>query len=46
MDVSIQPATPAERMYAYSQSQQIDSQIGCIGHLRADFGSGKEFYTT
>lgn len=46
MNITIQPATPAERLYAYSQSQQIDSQIGCIGHLRADFGSGKEFYTT
>lgn len=46
MDITIQPATPAEQLYAYSQSQQIAGQTGCIGHLRADHGSGKEFFST
>ena len=36
MNMTIQPATPAERLYTYTQSQQIIGQTGCIGHLRAD----------
>ncbi len=37
----------AERMYTYSQSQQISMQAGLIGYLRADMGTdGKEFYST
>ena len=43
MDFTIQIMTPEERKYTYTQSQQIISQTGCIGHLRADFGSGEEF---
>ena len=36
-----------ERMYAYSQSSQIESQTGCIGHLRADMDSnGKRFFSS
>ena len=37
---------PQERMYSYSQSSQIESQTGCIGHLRADMGSGTEFFSS
>ena len=46
MNLSIRPMTPAERNYAYTQSWQIISQTSCIGHLRADFGSGKQFYSS
>lgn len=47
MNLSIRPMTPAERMYSYNQSCQLMSQTGCIGHLRADFGSsGRKFYST
>ncbi len=37
---------PAERLYAYNQSSQLEAQTGCIGHLRGDFGGGQEFYTS
>ena len=40
MDFEIRTATPAEQQYCYSQSTQIEGQAGCIGYLRADFGSG------
>ena len=40
MDFEIRIATPAEQQYCYSQSTQIEGQAGCIGYLRADFGSG------
>lgn len=40
MDFEIRSATPAEQQYCYSQSTQIEGQAGCIGYLRADFGSG------
>ena len=36
MDMTIRPMTPQERLYSYSQSQQIIGQTGCIGHMRAD----------
>lgn len=42
----IEPMTDSERLYAYSSSQQIEGQTGCIGHLRGDFGDGTEFYTS
>ena len=45
MDMSIQIMTPEERKYTYTQSSQIASQTGCIGHLRADLGSGEEFFS-
>ena len=45
MDMSIQILTPEERKYTYTQSSQIASQTGCIGHLRADLGSGEEFFS-
>ena len=30
----------------FSRSEEQDKATGCIGHLRGDFGSGKQFYTT
>ncbi|MBQ4447453.1 MAG: hypothetical protein II897_04080 [Clostridia bacterium] len=33
----IKLATDAEKLYAYTQSMQIASQTGCLGHLRAYF---------
>lgn len=47
MDMTIRPMTPQERLYSYSQSQQITMQTGAIGYLRGDFdSSGNEFYST
>ena len=47
MEVTIRPMTPQERMYSYTQSQQIMGQTGCIGHLRGDLDSGgKGFFTS
>ena len=46
MNHTIRNMTLAERMYSYSQSQQISAQAGCIGYLRADMGSGWGFYST
>ena len=46
MKLGIISMTPQERMYSYSQSSQLEGQTGCIGHLRGDFGAGKEFYTS
>ena len=47
MDMTIRPMTPQERMYSYTQSQQIMGQTGCIGHLRGDMdSSGKGFFTS
>lgn len=47
MDMTFRPMTLTERMYSYTQSQQLIMQTGCIGHLRADFGSGNEhFYSS
>jgi len=39
MELTLRAATPAERKYAYNQSQQIAMQCGCIGYLQGDFGS-------
>ena len=46
MEPKITSMTPADRLYAYNQSNQLEGQTGCIGHLRGDFGSGQEFYTS
>ena len=46
MELTITSMAPEERLYAYSQSSQIEGQTGCIGYLRGDFGAGKEFYTS
>ena len=47
MDMTIRPMTPQERMYSYTQSQQIMGQTGCIGHLRGDMdSSGTGFFSS
>ena len=46
MELTITSMTPADRLYAYNQSSQLEGQTGCIGHLRGDFGGGQEFYTS
>lgn len=38
-------ATPEEHALFFSDEKQ-DKASGCVGHLRGDFGSGTEFYTT
>ena len=39
--------TKAETLYTYRNSQQISSQTGLVGYLRADMGTlGTEFFTT
>ena len=41
------PATVQERMYTYTQSQELTMKTGAIGYLRGDFGtSGGLFYST
>ncbi len=46
MEFTMRAATPAERLYADKQSQQITMQTGCVGYLRGDVGeSGKAFST-
>lgn len=43
-DISFQPATQADSLYCKQQSQQISSQTGFIGYVRADLGKeGCEF---
>ena len=46
MELTITSMTPVDRLYAYNQGSQLEGQTGCIGHLRGDFGAGKEFYTS
>ncbi len=47
MNYILRPMTLEERLYSYTQSSQIGSQTGNIGHLRADMGSnGTSFYST
>lgn len=47
MDFTIRPMTQAERLYFYSESEQLMCQTGCIGHLRGDMGrNGNEFHTS
>lgn len=49
MDMKIRTLAPCERKYTYSAfwDQGQDESTGCIGHLRADFGSdGKGFYSS
>ena len=47
MKIDIRPQTKTERMYSYSQSRQIVSQTGGIGHLRVDMGSNeKSFFSS
>lgn len=45
--MNLRPATLTERLYTYNQSNQLEAQTGCIGHLRGDMGNnGKEFFTS
>ena len=37
---------PALHALYFSRSEEQDKSVGCVGHLRGDFGSGKQFYTT
>lgn len=47
MEITMRPMTRAEKMYCYTQSQQIRSQCGNIGYLRADMDTnGKGFFST
>ena len=46
MELKITSMTPADRLYAYNQSSQLEGQTGCIGHLRGDFGCGQDIYTS
>lgn len=47
MDFTLRPQTMQERIYSYTQSSQIGSQTGNIGHLRVDMGSnGEGFFST
>ena len=45
--MTVRPMTKPEMMYCYTQSQQIRSQTGNIGYLRADMDTnGKGFFST
>ena len=45
--MTIRPLTEAEARFTYTESANIQSYTGCIGHLRADFGSaGTAFYSS
>lgn len=46
MELQIRTMSYEERKYSYNQSSQLESQTGSIGHLRGDFGSGEQFYTS
>ena len=47
MDITLRPMTQEERLYSYTQSSQIGSQTGNIGHLRTYFESdGTTFCST
>lgn len=47
MNIEIFEATKPEQLYTFTQSSQIASQTGCLGHFRADFGpDGDEFYSS
>ena len=47
MEMTVRPMTKAEKMYCYTQSQQIRSQTGNIGYLRADMDTtGKGFFSS
>ena len=43
----IRPATSDESSLLYAQSPEKDTELGCIGHVRMDFGrGGREFWHT
>jgi hypothetical protein len=46
MEYEIQAAAPEEADFFYS-NPEMDKELGCIGHLRGDFGqNGKAFWTS
>lgn len=38
--------SPEEAVFLFSGDKEHDEKSGCIGHLRADFGSGQQFFST
>ena len=47
MESNAAPLKGKEYLYTYRNSQQISSQTGLIGYLRADMGTlGTEFFST
>lgn len=47
MDFDVRAVKPEEELYTFKQSQQLEGQTGCIGHLRGDMGSsGLHFHST
>ena len=45
IDFFVANDTSLHELY-FSRSEAQDRATGCIGHLRGDFGSGTQFYTT
>ena len=46
MTFEIRPFSPEEAALFYSNDEK-DKELGCIGHLRGDFGhKGREFWHT
>ena len=47
MEIKSVPLKGKEYLYTYRNSQQISSQTGLIGYIRADMGAhGAEFFST
>lgn len=44
MDLKIRPMTPEERKYTYDQSNQLNIQTQCVGHLRIDFSEDENTF--
>ena len=45
--MTLRPMTAMERMYSYTQSQQLIMQSGCIGHMLIAFSNnGKQFFSS
>jgi len=38
------PASSDEAGLFYAATQEQDAELGCIGNVRMDFGSGREFW--
>ncbi len=46
-EFEVRPAFPEEAGLFFAMSPEKDAELGCIGHVRIDFGSsGKNFYHT
>lgn len=43
---SLLPNDDSLHDFYFSHSEAQDKATGCVGHLRGDFGSGKQFFTT